>query len=286
MDARNKVIFIVGQTASGKSALAHRLAKTLDGEIIAADSQTLRKYLNIGTAKPSQQEMLEVPYHLIDVIEPYERFSVAQFKEMATDAIKSIQSRGKVPIVVGGTGLYVDSIYYDYSLETNGEKGDELEELPIEELKNIIKDNNWNLPENDSNPRHLVGIIRRKGKVPKDEKTSENYRMYGIKRSEEETKKRIADRIEVMIQDGLIDEVRKLVDVYGRPEGNIDAICYPTFIKHLDGEISLEEAKQLFAQKDWQYARRQNSWFKRNQNIVWFQGVEEAYEQILEDINR
>lgn len=276
-----RVLFIVGPTASGKSSLAIRVARELGGEIICADSQTLRRHLNIGTAKPSVQEQTEIPHHMLDVIEPYERFSVAQFKKQAESIIKDCQKRSVLPIVVGGTGLYIDSLYYDYSLPlTKSSERVELEKLSVEQLQAIITQKGYEMPENAANSRHLVGVIARKGQSPQDRKLRKGSVIVGLTRDDESLKKRIAQRIDGMLQAGLIDEISAVSAKFGQPPSKLDAICYPIFYRYISGEIDLIKAKDLFARADWQYARRQRAWFKRNPNIEWFTDEETAYRSL------
>lgn len=282
-----KVLFIVGTTASGKSSLAMALAKKLDGEIIAADSQTVRKELNIGTAKPTKQDMAEIRHHLIDVIEPYGDFSVAQFQKLAKEAISDIQARGKLPIVVGGTGLYIDSIYYDYSLNSHNIVGrDELNNLSVEELQKIIADKGLEMPNNSQNPRHLIGVISRGGKNSEDNVPMKNSVIVGLSPDGEILKQRISDRVDNMFDSGFLDEVKSIINRHGPLPDRIGAIGYPIASRVLSGEISEDEAKELFKSADWQYARRQKSWFKRNENIIWIPNSRKAVSEIIEQLNK
>lgn len=263
------------------------LARRLNGEIVCADSQTLRKRMDIGTAKPSISDQQEIKHHLLDVIEPYERFSVAMFKEMANEAIEDIKSRGKLPIVVGGTGLYIDALFYDFNVTVdskNSEYKNELENMSVLNLQKIIVDKNYPMPKNENNPRHLVGVILREGKVNENFKPILNARIYGLLPEDNVIKSRITARVNVMFESGLVNEVEGLIEEYGQPPAKLDAICYPIINRLINGEIDQTEAKRLFIQADWQYARRQKSWFKRNKNIVWFKEVNTAFEYILNEI--
>ncbi len=265
-----RVLFIVGPTASGKSSLAMDVARDLNGEIVAADSQTVRRRLNIGTAKPTSNDTAEIPHYMLDIIEPYDRYSVAQFQEAARKHIESIQAKGKLPIVVGGTGLYVDSLFYDYALDdSDAERRKELEQKTVEELQKIIIDKKYPMPENKQNPRHLVGIIARAGVVNDNKDPVEGSCIVGIDRDDADLKQRIHDRVDSMLEDGLLDEVQGMLDDFGQPPEKLDAIAYPIFSKYLNGELTLDQAKHKFEQADWQYVRRQRAWFKRNEHIHW-----------------
>ncbi len=262
------IIFIAGPTASGKSSLAMDLAKRIGGEIICADSQTVRKGLDVGTAKPSKEDQAEVPHHMLDLIEPYEKFSVARFKQMAQLIIKQVQERGNIPIVVGGSGLYMDALFYDFevdgSQQIDVQSKNQLEQKPGNELQEIITKNGWELPENQNNPRHLVGLILRNGHNYENVQPIEGAKMFVIQREREDLQQRIAGRIEQMLGAGLVEEVQKLQQEYGPVPEDFDAIDYSIFARYLKGEVNLAQAKEGLARKHWQYARRQIAWFKRN----------------------
>lgn len=284
-----KTVFIVGPTGSGKSTAAMKLAQEFNGEIICADSQTIRKGLDIGTAKPTAHDQASVPHHLLDAIEPYERFSVAQFKLLAQKALHSIRQKGKLPLVVGGTGLYIDALYYDYSLDEHQDvkKRQAYESASVDELQNIIKQNNWELPRNSTNPRHLIGVIMRQGASPADNEPLLNSLLLGILPSDDELRKRVDERIEHMFTIGLIDEVQRIVKTYGEPPDKLDAIGYPIVYKYIKSELTLAETKEALKRAHWQYARRQKMWFKRNKSIQWFGSAEaliwDARKQLASD---
>jgi tRNA dimethylallyltransferase len=281
------MLFIVGPTASGKSRLAMDLALKFNGEIVCADSQTLRKDLNIGTAKPSEQDRKEVAHHLLDIIQPYERFSVNEFKQLALQVISGIQSRGKLPIIVGGSGLYIDALFFNFELEElleNTTYKQELEELSIGELQQIVTDSNFPMPNNKNNPRHLIGVILRKGKVRQNKEPFKGAQIYGILPDDEILKKRINDRVEEMFNNGFVNEVERVIGKYGQPPKALDAIGYPIGSEYLEGDLTLEEAKEKFKTAHWQYARRQKSWFKRNPYIIWSNTGIEAMNTIVKDV--
>lgn len=280
----NSIVFIVGVTASGKTATALRIAKELNGEIVCADSQTLRKDLDIGTAKPNAEEQKITRHHMLDLIGPYDRFSVADFKNQAHEAIKDIHARGKLPIVVGGTGLYIDALFYNYNLNLSDVDRKDFEKYSVDELQQMIINRGYDLPTNKSNPRHLIGVLARGGKSSVDNIPVEGAMIYGIQRSDEEIKYRINLRVDKMFDAGLVDEVKTVVEKYGNPPKKLDAICYPIVKRYLDGEISLKEAKEVFKRADWQYARRQKAWFKRNDFIQWYGDETAAANAIIKDV--
>jgi tRNA dimethylallyltransferase len=286
-DFKNLMLFIVGPTASGKSSLAIEIARRYDGEIICADSQTLRRGLDIGTAKPTKKDQNEIPHHLLDIIEPYEEFSVGAFQKLAIAAVKNIQSRGKLPIVAGGTGLYIDSLFYQYELETdqnNRSYKRELQAMSVQELQHKIHDSNYPMPENKENPRHLIGMLLRRGIVKENREPAPGALMYGLQVDDHELKQRINARVETMFRSGFISEVEMIVENYGNPPKKLDAIGYPIAMKYLVGHMSLSEVKELFKTLHWQYARRQKAWFKRNPHIVWLNTKENALKRIEQDL--
>jgi tRNA dimethylallyltransferase len=281
-------IFIVGPTASGKSSVAVELATLKNGEIVCADSQTLRQDLDIGTAKPTTEERAAVRHHLINLIGPYDDYSVHEFKQAAEAAIKDIISRGKLPIIVGGTGLYIDALYYGYSSTVDASQVSykkELNQLSIEELQKRIVKNGYEMPKNKQNPRHLIGVLLRKGEVYKDKKPREGAVIYGIRYHDDALKERIHHRIEKMFSVGFLDEVRNILDKYGVPPQGLDAIGYGLATKHIQGVLELNDLIELFERGHWQYARQQKTWFKRNSNIQWCDSAEKTLKKILRDLS-
>ncbi len=278
-----QILFIVGATATGKSDLALRVAERLGGEIICADSQTIRRGLDIGTAKPSKEQQKRVKHYLIDIVEPYERFSVAEFQQCARQAISEIQVKGKLPIVVGGSGLYVDALFYDYDLseqEDNQVLRGKLESMTVAELQQYIESQRWPMPENSQNPRHLIGTILRGGKRAQNDVPIIGAQIVGINRTDEDLKARIAKRIQTMFEQGLVDEVQSVLRTFGPPPKKFDALCYPIISRYLCGELTLDEAINVLNRSDWQYVRKQRAWFKRNPYIVWFTDENMAFEHI------
>lgn len=241
------LIAIVGETASGKSALALELAKRFNGEIICADSRTVYKNMDIGTAKPSATEQKQVKHYLLDMVEPGERFTVADFKEQANAAIHDISNRGKLPIMVGGSGLYINSILFDYQFsQSNAERDPE-------------------------NPRHL-----RKSEAPKQQTLRENTLVLGLQVERAKLEERIKNRVEAMVDEGFETEVKQLADKYGWDNQAMLAPGYKAFRDYLEGAITLEGAKAHFVRADMQLAKRQRTWFKRNKSIQWLDNADDA----------
>jgi tRNA dimethylallyltransferase len=241
----------MGETASGKSALGMELARLFNGEIICADSRTIYKDMDIGTAKPTKQDRAEIPHHLLDLIEPGQKYSVAQFKSDAEKCIIDISSRGKLPIMVGGSGLYIDAVIFDYQFSDK------------------------NAPRSQENDRHLEPGVS----VGKSE-LRPNTLLIGLQVDREVLEQRIRDRIDVMFTLGFEAEVKKLIKHYGTDNEAMSGIGYRTMVQYLHGALSLEAAKEEFVRGDKSLAKRQRTWFKRNKSIHWVTKQSEAVELV------
>lgn len=273
-----RLVVVVGPTASGKSKLAMRIAKNFNGELICADSRTIYKGINIGTAKPTPKDQKAVKHWGLDLIKPGQRYSAARFKDYAESTIADIQKRGKLPILVGGTGLYLDAVLFDYSFAKQS-ANPIYSLLPNAALQKIIAKKGWLMPENLKNRRHLLGTIRRRGEAGKrQENPRDGALIIGLMPSDELLKKRIALRAEEMFKMGVINEARTLFQTYGlKAFSGSDGIIYRIIASMFKGEISQDEAVELFKKADWQYARRQKTWFRRNEHIKWFSTPDQAY---------
>ncbi|HKU19237.1 MAG TPA: tRNA (adenosine(37)-N6)-dimethylallyltransferase MiaA [Candidatus Saccharimonadales bacterium] len=282
------VIVIVGQTASGKSALGLRLALECNGEIIAADSRTVYKGMDIGTAKPTAEERRMVPHHLIDVVSPDEPFTVADFQRQARRAIDTIAACGHIPFIVGGSGLYVDALLYNFSFRPPAQPnaGQSLECLSISELQSQIIDRQLPMPINRENRRHLMRTLQTNGLAASREELRPNTLILGIRREREELLASIARRVDAMVESGFVDEVRRLAEHYGWDTPALQAPGYRAFRMYLAGSISLDQAKQDFIHNDAQYAKRQQTWFKRNPDINWISKMEEAVDLVTTFLNK
>ncbi len=269
-----KLVVVTGPTASGKSSLAMSLAKRFNGEIVAADSMTIYKGMDIGTDKPTKADQKAVKHWTLDIAGPGQRFTAADFKEYAEQAIADIQSRGKLPVVVGGTGLYIDALIYDFSFgqPVNLKQRQGLQKLSIEELQVMIKQKGYSMPENSKNRRHLVRTIERQGQSgQRAQDLPKGFIVVGMLPADEELKTKIGRRVEAMFDEGLVDETKKMAAIY-KPEGLLTKakVCYGPVWEYLNGLLSLEEAKERLKIVHWQFARRQKTWFRRNPHINWF----------------
>lgn len=270
MDTTNKLVVIVGTTASGKSAAAMQIAQQYGGEIICADSRTVYRGMDIGTAKPSPEDRAQVPHHLLDVVNPDEKFTAASFQTLANHAITDIQNRGKIPILVGGTGLYVDAVIYNYSFrEADPKCRRELEKLTVNELQTKIQELGLPMPENSKNPRHLIKVLETNGVDAQKQPLRDNTLVLGIDAPTETLKERISQRVEQMIAAGLEAEVKALAEKYGWQAEAMKGIGYREWQAYFADEQTLQETQELIIKNTWQYARRQRTWFKRNRDIHW-----------------
>ncbi len=267
------LIVIVGETASGKSALALKLARQFGGEIICADSWTVRRGMDIGTAKPTPKERALVPHHLLDIVEPDEDFTAAVFKRLAQAAIDDISSRGKLPIIVGGTGLYIDGVLYDFSFLEAGNRGERLElnNLTPLELLTRIETLGLDIGMVDTrNKRRLIRLIETGGAVPTKQKLRGNTLQIGIKTDREELNQRIMARVDAMLAAGLEAEVRALSERYGWDAEGLKGVGYAQWRDYFAGTQALAETREKIIKASLDLAKRQRTWFKRNKSIRWF----------------
>lgn len=272
MTSKPSLVVIVGETASGKSQLAHNLARQFKGEIICADSWTVRREVNIGTAKPSAEEQAEIPHHIIDVARPCEDFTAAIFKDLANQGIKDISSRGRLPIMVGGTGLYIDGVLYDYGFLDQGDRAarQELNSLSIEELLQRIQAAGIALGEVDQrNKRRLIRLLETEGAVPTKGNLRDNTLILGLKTEHQVLKERIEQRVDAMLAAGLEAEVSKLVEHYGWDCEALKGVGYAQWRGYFEGQQSLAETRQKIIKATNELAKRQRTWFKRNKSIQW-----------------
>lgn len=272
-----KVIAVVGPTASGKTKFAIDLAKQVDGEIISADSRYVYKGFDIASAKPTMEERDGIPHYLIDIVEPEIDYSVADFYDDAKNAIYEIISRGKVPIIAGGTGLYFRVLLETYDLprvEANPKLRAELEMREKDDLLEELKALDYIGYEKvkDANKRRIVRaleITKTLGKpfsqvsVEKDPEFDVEWKMPYVE-SREVLYERINRRVDMMVEQGLIEETKSLLAKHGRIKNFICTIGYQEILTYLDGEASLEEALDKLKQHTRNYAKRQLTWFRRN----------------------
>lgn len=281
VEMNNRVIAVVGATASGKTSYAIELAKKINGEIISADSRLVYKGMDIGTAKPTIDERQEIPHYMIDVVEPEYNYSVGLYVKEAKKHITDIISRGKVPIVAGGTGLYFRVLLENYDLpdvKPDYELRKELSSYSYEELLEMLTkldEKAANSVEKNDKKKLIryIEIIKLAGKpldLVRGVKEKEfNVEWVGLNFPREILYDRINKRVDLMIEQGLIDETKKLLQKHGRISNITDTIGYREVLSYLDGELSLDEAKDKLKQNTRNYAKRQLTWFRKNEQINW-----------------
>jgi tRNA dimethylallyltransferase len=286
--AAQPVVVIVGQTASGKTDLAIDIAKNNNGAIIAADSRTVYKSMDIGTAKPTKHQQSIVPHYLIDVADPNQRFTVAQFKKMANQAINDVQSRGKLPIMVGGTGLYIDAVLYDFKFRTpeNPKLRSELQVLSVNELQAKIIATGLIMPSNHQNPRHLMRTLETNGEIGQRSNLRANTLVIGLAVPIEQIKQQIIGRVDKMISQSLETEAKNVASKYGWDAPALDAIGYREFRPSTGIHQDIEQIKQQIIRDSNAYAKRQRTWFRRNSDIVWCDSAEQAKTTINQWLNK
>ncbi len=285
----NKLIVLTGPTAVGKTDLSIKLAKKVNGEIISADSIQVYKHLDIGSAKIKKEEMDGVRHHLIDVLNPKEGFNIATFKAMADEAIADIYSRGKLPILTGGTGFYIQSVLYDVNFTENQDDGyrKELEALALnkgtEYLHSMLQDidpasanaihsNNVKRVIRALEFHHQTGQLISEHNATEAAKTSPyNFAYFVLNLDRKVLYDRIDRRVDLMLEQGLIDEVRFLRDELGltRDLVSMQGLGYKEILQYLDGELSLEDAVYILKRDTRHFAKRQLTWFKREKDVTW-----------------
>lgn len=289
MAAITPLVVIVGETGSGKTALGIALAKQFNGEIIAADSRTVYTGMDIGTAKPSLPERGAVPHHLIDVAAPDETFTAADFKHQAAELIEHIHERHHVPFIVGGTGLYVDALLYDYAFlpVPPAELRARLATMSVDELQAEVRLRRLPLPANERNPRHLARVIETNGQQLERRELRQHTLLLGLRVEDRAVREqRLRDRVTAMFQSGLVQEVEGLVQRYGTELEAFRAPGYRAVVKYLQGELSFDEAKEAFVKSDLALAKRQRTWFKRNKSIHWINEQAEAVDLLTTFLNK
>lgn len=301
---KKPLIVLTGPTAVGKTKLSIALAKAVDGEIISADSMQVYKYMDIGSAKIMPEEMQGVPHHLVDVLLPEEEFHVARFQEMAKAAMKEIYGRGKVPILVGGTGFYIQAVVKDIDFtetETDTSYRDELElfakehgaEALHERLKEVdpaaageIHANNVKRTIRALEFFHQTGTrISEHNQEQKEKETPYRTSYFVLNDERSRLYERIDKRVDQMLKAGLMDEVKMLkARGYTKDMVSMQGLGYKEILDYLDGNCSLEEAVYILKRDTRHFAKRQLTWFRREKDVIWVNKNEFGYDddKILE----
>ena len=294
-----KVIVICGPTASGKTSLSIELAKKINGEIVSCDSMQIYKDLTIGTAKPTIDEMQGIKHFLIDFVSPEERYSVADYKRDATKAIKEIIQKNKVPIIVGGTGLYLEAIIYNIEyneIETDLKYREELEKIEeaegLEKLYNLAnkidKKATEKISHNDKKRIfRVLEIYHSTGKTKTEleiesrkNKPEFDYLLFGITMDREKLYDRINRRVDIMMDQGLIREVENLLKKYNEFPTAMQGLGYKEVVEYLKGITTKEEMIEKIKQETRRYAKRQLTWFRKYKNLIWIDGLNDLQNNI------
>lgn len=283
------LIILTGPTAVGKTALSIGLAKAVDGEIISADSMQVYRKMNIGTAKIQQSEMQGVRHHLIDILDPGEDFNVVLFKKYALEAMKDIYSREKIPVVVGGTGFYIQALLYDINFEDNDNDmsyREELQTLAAEHGNSYIHDMLAGVdPESaekihENNVKRVIRAlefykktgmkISKHNEAESQKESPYNFEYFVLNDDRQKLYDRIDRRIDIMLADGLLDEVRSLVDEgYSRDLVSMQGLGYKEMIDYIQKRYTLDEAVYTLKRDTRHFAKRQVTWFKREKQVTW-----------------
>lgn len=306
--SKPKIIVICGPTCSGKTDLSVSLAKKINGEIISCDSMQIYDEFNIGTAKVTKEEMQGIKHYMVGNISPKERYSVSKYKKEAEEAIEEILKNKKVPIIVGGTGLYINSLIYNIEykeVETDLEYREELEkevnekglEYFYKKALEIDKDAMENISKNDKKRiLRIIEIYKETGKTKteleiesRQNESKYDFNIYIIDIPRDVLYEKINKRVDIMIENGLVEETKKLLQKYGENLlTSMQAIGYKELLDYINGKESLEEAVDRIKKETRHYAKRQITWFKKIENTKIINGLnskEENIEEIIKDIN-
>ena len=303
--SKPKVIVLEGPTAVGKTELSIELAKRINGEIISADSMQIYKYMDIGTAKVNVKERQGIKHYLLDIVEPNERYSVANFRIDALKTIKKILSKGKVPIVVGGTGLYIDTLIYNIKypeIEVNLKYREELEEQiqknGMEYLYNKAKEIDEEAvkkisPNDKKRIMRILEIYHQTGKnkttmeiESRKEEPPYEYIVFALQMDREKLYQRINKRVDLMIEQGLIKEVEDILEKYKIFPTAMQGLGYKEVVEYLNGQDTKEDMIDKIKMETRRYAKRQMTWFRKNEDIKWLEAalpIEENIKMILEE---
>ena len=285
----NKVIVITGPTAVGKTKLSIELAKRYNGEIINADAVQVYKGLDIGSAKVTEEEKEDIPHHLFDIKEVDEEYTIFHYQKDCRKLIKEVQGRGKTPILVGGTGLYIKAALYDYKL-TEEKETNTYDNLTDEELYNKLLEVDKDIVIDKNNRRRLIRALNYYKENNKSINTNTTNKLLydaifiGLTTDRRILYDKINTRVDIMIKDGLLNEVKAFYDKNVRTKPLLNAIGYREIYSYFDGNISLEEATDKIKQNSRHYAKRQYTFFNHQLPIVWFETNYNNFNNTVEEV--
>ncbi len=296
---KKPLIILTGPTAVGKTKLSIALAKAVNGEIISADSMQVYKHMDIGSAKIKKEEMCGVTHHLIDVLEPDEEFHVVRFQEMAKQAMEEIYAKGKVPILAGGTGFYIQAVVKDIDFSKETEKSpirEELEKLAEEKGCEYLHEKLQQIDPKSAEKIHANNVKRVIRALEYFELTGKpisahneeeslkqspyNVAYFVLNDIREKLYERIDARVDAMLQEGLVDEVSLLAEKgYTKDMVSMQGLGYKEILSYLDGSCTLDEAVYILKRDTRHFAKRQLTWFKREKDVIWVNKQEFAYQE-------
>ena len=311
-NVKKPLVILTGPTAVGKTEISIKLAKAINGEIISADSIQVYKHFDIGSAKVTKEEMDGVKHYLIDVLEPDEEFNIYVFKKLAIEAMEEIYAKGKIPIIAGGTGFYIQALLYD--VEFSEEEGDKTYRHMLEkkaEIEGVTSIHNM-LKEIDPeaakeiHENNLKRVIRaleyynetgmrisEHNKEQRQKESPYNFKYYVLNMDREKLYNRINMRVDIMVENGLIDEVTKLKEMgYGKELNSMQGIGYKEIRDYVDGVYDLDTAIETLKKNTRNFAKRQITWFKREKEVVWLNHEEfhndkdKILDYILDDLHK
>ena len=296
---KRPLIVLTGPTAAGKTKLSIALAKAINGEIISADSAQVYKYMNIGSAKIKKEEMSGVQHYLVDILEPTQDFNIVLFQKYAKEAVEKIYAKGKIPILVGGTGFYIQSVLYDIDFENSDEDSNlrsELENLAKEKgndyVHNILKEIDPESAEiiHANNVKRVIRAIEyysqtgqkisEHNETEKQKESAYDSFYFVLTDEREKLYANIDKRVDIMIEEGLVNEVKMLMDMGCKRDSTaMQALGYKEIISYLENEISLDEAIYIIKRDTRHFAKRQLTWFRREKDVIWVEKDKFAYDE-------
>lgn len=303
---KKPMIVLTGPTAVGKTALSIELAKKINGAIISADSMQIYKHMDIGSAKIMSDEMENIPHYLVDELEPDEEFNIVRFQQMAKDALEEIYANNKIPIITGGTGFYIQGLLYDIDFtkqDADIEFRNKMEKYAMENgehaLHELLKDIDYEsyMTIHENNVKRVIRALEYyhltkkpisvHNKEEQNKKSPYNFLYFVLNDDRENLYNRIEKRVDIMLEKGLVDEVKKLKDMgYNKKMVSMQGLGYKEILDYLDGECTLEEAIYILKRDTRHFAKRQLTWFRREKDVIWVNKNEYNYDEtrILNDM--
>ena len=299
--SKKPMVVLTGPTAVGKTALSIDLAKKINGAIISADSMQVYKYMDIGSAKITKEEMQGIDHYLIDELMPEDEFNIVQFQKMAKEALDKIYSKGQIPIITGGTGFYIQGLLYDIDFDAQNQNDSirkEMEAFAVEkgahQLHELLKDIDpvsYDIIHENNVKRVIRAIefyrisgypISEHNQQEKQKESPYNFAYFVLNDDRENLYKRIDKRVDIMVKQGLVEEVRRLHQMgYSKDMVSMQGLGYKEILRSFEGEYSMEEAIDIIKRETRRFAKRQITWFRREKEVIWINKNEYNYSNDL-----